>query len=103
MTDKTYKCEECSKDIEVSWLRLMQLIDATYEMQTKNRKLVEFVKNSALLDHDEQQITEAMMDDNKLKQMIAVNAAGARDLLKEIGELEWVYLKSAARLSTLKS
>lgn len=44
MTDKTYKCEECDKEVSVSWVRFHQLINATYDLQTKNNKLIKFVK-----------------------------------------------------------
>ncbi len=69
MTDKTYKCEECDKEIPISWVRIQLLIDTSYDLQRKNKKLLYFIRDFHKNPSDEFIIK-------------------ARDLLKELGELE---------------
>jgi hypothetical protein len=43
MTDQKYLCEDCDNEINISFVRLQQMLDASYELKIKNNKLIEFV------------------------------------------------------------
>lgn len=43
-SDKKYKCEDCDNEINISFVRLQMMLDASYDLKIKNNKLIKFVK-----------------------------------------------------------
>jgi len=71
---KKYRCEECKKELSISFIRLQQMLDASYKLKMQNNKLIEFVKDLA-----DESVYERYENLNEMNW-------SAFELLKEIGE-----------------
>lgn len=88
MTDQKYKCEDCSKELPTSVVRLLMMINASHELKVKNEKLLKFVKDLAWFSKSEEDLNHIIYTKtNQVSVYEANQSLDTREFLKEIGEL----------------